>query len=99
MKTNTYQDFINAGYSPARARALSADSNANWKARGGGERKTSKTVPEPETLREACSEAFDQMTNAGVPPAQAGGFLIRGLLALLAEESAKKAPQEKGGEE
>jgi len=93
MKTNSYNDFINAGYSPSRARALSADSNTNWKAKNGGKRETSKTVPEPETLREACGAAFDQMTSAGIPPAQAGGLLLRGLLALLAEETASKRPQ------
>lgn len=98
MKTNTYEDFLNAGYSPARARALSADSNTNWKAKNGGKRKTEKAVPEPKTLREACSKSFDQMTKAGFPPAKASGFLLRGLLAILAEESAKKQPQEKGGE-
>lgn len=101
MKTNTYEDFINAGYSPARARALSADSNTNWKAKNGGKRKTSKAVPEPEpeTLKNACDAAFGKMTKAGVPPAKAAGFLLRGLLSILAEESAKKAPQEKGGED
>lgn len=101
MKINTYKDFINAGYSPARARALSADSNTNWKANNGGKRKTSKAAPEPEpeTLKDACGAAFGKMTKAGVPPAKAAGFLLSGLLGILAEESASKRPQEKGGEE
>lgn len=43
----TEQDFINAGYSPARAKKLSANPAFNWKAANGGKRAPLVTIHDP----------------------------------------------------
>lgn len=61
----TKPDFLNAGYSPARAATLASEPATNWKAQGGGKRGVAKEPRESDKCVDCGHNAEDHHSDEG----------------------------------